>query len=42
MKNIRILHEELGSIAIAIEALIGTLIMTAGLAIVIRVASGKW
>jgi hypothetical protein len=42
MKNIRILHEELGSIAVAVEALVGTLIMTLAIAIALRVASGKW
>jgi hypothetical protein len=42
MKKIKILHEELGSIAIAVEAIVGTLIMTAAIATVIRLASGKW
>lgn len=42
MKNIRILHEELGEIAVAIQAVVGTLIMAAAIAIALRIASGKW
>lgn len=42
MKKIKILHEELGDIAVALEALVGTLIMSLAIAIALRVASGKW
>lgn len=42
MKHIKILHEELGDIAVALEALVGTLIMTGAIAIALRIASGKW
>lgn len=42
MKINKILNEDLGSIGVALQALIGTLIMSAGLAILLRVASGKW
>lgn len=42
MKHIKILHEELGEIAVALEALVGTLIMTGAIAIALRIASGKW
>jgi hypothetical protein len=41
-KSIKILNEDLPSIAVALEALIGTIIMVGLAAVVLRIATGKW
>jgi len=38
----KILNEDLPSISIALQALVGTIIMVGAAAVLLRVATGKW
>ncbi len=42
MKNIKIFNEDLASFGVALEALVGTLIMVGLIALAIAIATGKW
>jgi hypothetical protein len=41
-KNIEKFHESLGSIGVALEALLGSLLTAVAVATILRLASGKW
>jgi hypothetical protein len=41
-RHIRIVHESLGQIGVSLEALFGLLASAGVIAVILRLASGKW
>ena len=41
-KNIEIFHEKLSEIGVSLEAILGLLLSAGVIALVLRLASGKW